>query len=139
VALFKTIQASLYLIVVWSRMVEEENQVQDEAVKAARQSLAVAMNEYKAGIVSYFNVLVVHVIALNKGKTAIDIQGRRMECICPTLGRKSYRQGRQTSAAYRDQRRVNQIQRALMSLRDVSNKDLSKLAEKCIDWRLFLV
>jgi hypothetical protein len=132
VALFKTIQASLYLIVVWSRMVEEENQAQDKAVKAARQSLTVAMNQYKAGIVSYFNVLVVQVIALNNEKTAIGIQGWRIKCICPTLGRKSYRQGRQTSAAHRDQRRVNQIQRALMSLQDVSNKDLSKLAEKCI-------
>jgi NodT family efflux transporter outer membrane factor (OMF) lipoprotein len=60
------------------RILEEENQVQDEAVKAARQSLAVAMNQYKAGIVSYLNVLVVQVIALNNEKTAIDIQGRRM-------------------------------------------------------------
>ena len=60
------------------RILEEENQVQDEAVKAARQSLAVAMNQYRAGIVSYLNVLVVQVIALNNEKTAIDIQGRRM-------------------------------------------------------------
>jgi outer membrane protein TolC len=60
------------------RILEEENQVQDEAVKAARQSLAVSMNQYKAGIVSYLNVLVVQVIALNNEKAAIDIQGRRI-------------------------------------------------------------
>jgi len=60
------------------RILEEENRVQDEAVKAARQSLAVTINQYKAGTVSYLNVLVVQVIALNNEKTAIDIHGRRM-------------------------------------------------------------
>ena len=52
--------------------------MQDEAVKAARQSVTVTINQYKAGTVSYLNVIVVQVIALNNERTAIDIHGRRM-------------------------------------------------------------
>ncbi len=60
------------------RILEEENLVQDEAVQATREALAVTMNQYKSGIVSYLNVLVAQVLALSNERTAIDIQGRRM-------------------------------------------------------------
>jgi len=60
------------------RILANEAQVQDDAVKAAEQSLAVIMNQYQAGIVSYLNVIVAQTTALNNEKTAVDIQGRRL-------------------------------------------------------------
>ena len=60
------------------RILANEAQVQDDAVKAAQQSLAVIMNQYQAGIVSYLNVIVAQTTALNNEKTAVDIQGRRL-------------------------------------------------------------
>lgn len=60
------------------RILASEAQVQDDAVKAAEQSLAVIMNQYQAGIVSYLNVIVAQTLALNSEKTAVDIRGRRL-------------------------------------------------------------
>ncbi len=60
------------------RILEEEASVQDDAVKAARQSVTVSANQYKAGTVSYLDVVTVQTIALNNERTAIDITGRRM-------------------------------------------------------------
>ncbi len=60
------------------RILEEEARVQEEAVNAARQSVIVSTNQYKAGTVSYLDVVTVQTIALNNERTAIDILGRRM-------------------------------------------------------------
>jgi NodT family efflux transporter outer membrane factor (OMF) lipoprotein len=60
------------------RILEEENGVQDEAVKAARKSVDLTTNQYKAGTVSYLNVITVQTIALTDEVTAIQIRGRRM-------------------------------------------------------------
>jgi len=60
------------------RILEEEATVQDEAVKAARQSLAVAFNQYKAGTINYLAVIVIQAALLNNERTAVDILGRRM-------------------------------------------------------------
>jgi len=60
------------------RILEEENGVQDEAVKAARKSVDLTTNQYKAGTVSYLNVITVQTIALTDEITAIQIRGRRM-------------------------------------------------------------
>jgi NodT family efflux transporter outer membrane factor (OMF) lipoprotein len=60
------------------RILEEEARVQEEAVRAAEQSLALTTNRYKAGIVSYLNVVVSQTIALNNQRSAISILGRRM-------------------------------------------------------------
>lgn len=60
------------------RILEEEARVQDEAVKAAQQSVTVTMNQYREGTVSYFNVIVAQTIALSNERTAVDILGRRM-------------------------------------------------------------
>lgn len=60
------------------RILEEEARVQDEAVKAAQQAVAVTSNQYKAGTVSYLNVIVVQTTALADERTALDILGRRM-------------------------------------------------------------
>ena len=60
------------------RILEEESKVQDEAVKAAKQSLAVALNQYKAGTINYLTVIVVQTALLNNENTALGILARQM-------------------------------------------------------------
>ncbi|WP_246167078.1 efflux transporter outer membrane subunit [Oryzomonas japonica] len=60
------------------RILEEESKVQDEAVQAARQSVAVAENQYKAGITSYLTLLTAQAAELANERTAITIRGSRM-------------------------------------------------------------
>ncbi len=60
------------------RILEDEAHVQDEAVKAAQQAVIVTTNQYKAGIVSYLNVITVQAIALTNETSAVQILGRRM-------------------------------------------------------------
>ena len=60
------------------RILEQEAEVQAEAVKLAEQSLAVVTNQYKAGTVAYLNVIVAQTIVLSNRITAINILGRRM-------------------------------------------------------------
>jgi len=60
------------------RILEDENRAQDEAVNAAQKSLSVITNQYKAGTVSYLNVLTAQETVLSNELTAILIRGRRM-------------------------------------------------------------
>ncbi len=60
------------------RILEEETLVQEEAVDASRKSVELTTNQYKAGTVSYLNVIVAQTIKLNNERTAVDILGRRM-------------------------------------------------------------
>jgi NodT family efflux transporter outer membrane factor (OMF) lipoprotein len=60
------------------RILEEEGRVQDEAVRAARQSVTLTTNRYQAGVVGYLDVVVAQTIALSNERTAVDILGRRM-------------------------------------------------------------
>ncbi len=60
------------------RILEQEAEVQGEAVKLAEQALALALNQYKAGTVNYLNVVVIQAAALANQRTAVDILSRRM-------------------------------------------------------------
>jgi outer membrane protein TolC len=60
------------------RILEEESQVQAEAVQAAQQSVDLTTNQYRAGTVSYLNVITAQDIALGDQITAVQILGRRM-------------------------------------------------------------
>ncbi len=60
------------------RLLEGEARVQEAAVQAAQQLLTVTMNQYRAGIVSYLNVIVAQTTALANERAAVDIAGRRM-------------------------------------------------------------
>jgi len=60
------------------RILENEAQVQDEAVKSAQQTVAVINNQYRAGIVNYLSVIVLQNAALNNERTAINILGNRL-------------------------------------------------------------
>jgi NodT family efflux transporter outer membrane factor (OMF) lipoprotein len=60
------------------RILDREAGVQNEAVDAARRSLAVVTNQYRAGTVNYLSVIVAQAAALSNERTAVDIRGRRM-------------------------------------------------------------
>ena len=52
--------------------------MQDDAVKAARESAAIAVNQYRAGIATYLVVVVLQAAALADERTALAILGRRL-------------------------------------------------------------
>jgi NodT family efflux transporter outer membrane factor (OMF) lipoprotein len=60
------------------RILEQEAEVQDQAVKDALKSLSIEMDQYKAGIVSALDVINTQVTALNDQRTAVTILGQRM-------------------------------------------------------------
>ena len=60
------------------RILGDEAEVQDGAVRAARESVTLTTNQYKAGIVSYINVVTVQTTQLNNERTAVGILGRRL-------------------------------------------------------------
>jgi NodT family efflux transporter outer membrane factor (OMF) lipoprotein len=60
------------------RILEQEAQVQDQAVQAARQSVQLTTNQYQAGTVSYLSVITVQTVALGDERTAVDILNRRL-------------------------------------------------------------
>jgi len=55
-----------------------EARAQDEALRAARESQRIAINQYQAGALSYLNVVVSQSAALNAERAAITIQSRRL-------------------------------------------------------------
>jgi len=60
------------------RVLEDEAAVQTEATKLAEQSLALAINQYRAGTVTYLNVVNAQTTALANERTSFDILNRRM-------------------------------------------------------------
>jgi NodT family efflux transporter outer membrane factor (OMF) lipoprotein len=60
------------------RILEEEAKVQQEAVRAARESVVLTTNQYKAGIVSFINVVAVQTAWLNNERAAMVVLGRRL-------------------------------------------------------------
>jgi len=59
-------------------LLEQEALVQDDAVKASRESAAIALNQYKAGTANYLAVIVLQAAELNNERTALGILGRRL-------------------------------------------------------------
>jgi NodT family efflux transporter outer membrane factor (OMF) lipoprotein len=60
------------------RILEEEARLQDEVVQAARHALELTTNQYKAGIVSYLNVISAQTTLLSNERTASSLLGRRL-------------------------------------------------------------
>jgi NodT family efflux transporter outer membrane factor (OMF) lipoprotein len=60
------------------RILEEEAAAQQDAVKAARESTELTLNQYKAGTVSYLNVIIIQAAQLNNEAAAVRIQGQRL-------------------------------------------------------------
>ncbi|MCQ8106193.1 efflux transporter outer membrane subunit [Methylomonas sp. SURF-2] len=60
------------------RILEQEAQAQDQAVAAAGQSLALTLNQYKAGTVGYLDVIITQTAELAGRQTALQLQGQRL-------------------------------------------------------------
>jgi NodT family efflux transporter outer membrane factor (OMF) lipoprotein len=60
------------------RLLEEEAAIQDVAVKGAERSVQIALNQYRAGTVSYLNVVTAQNTAYENRRTELDIQRRRL-------------------------------------------------------------
>ncbi|MDD2542577.1 MAG: efflux transporter outer membrane subunit, partial [Desulfuromonadaceae bacterium] len=60
------------------RILEDESQVQKQAVQAAEQVVTITANQYQAGTVAYLNVLVAQSVALENERTALGLTGRRL-------------------------------------------------------------
>jgi NodT family efflux transporter outer membrane factor (OMF) lipoprotein len=71
---FKEVEDNLAAL----RILEEEARIQEEAVQSARHSVALTTNQYKAGLVSYLNVIVVQASALNIERNAVEIRNSRL-------------------------------------------------------------
>ncbi len=59
-------------------LLASEAKVQGEAVAAARQSATITLNQYKAGTVSYIDVVTAQSTQLNAERTAVDLLGRQL-------------------------------------------------------------
>lgn len=60
------------------RILEQEMQVQEAALRAARRSAEIAVNQYKAGIVPYLNVTTAQAAALTSERNVVTVAGNRM-------------------------------------------------------------
>jgi len=60
------------------RVLANEARAEDDAVRAAQQSLDVSTYQYKAGVASYLQVITVQAIALQNQVAAVNILTRRM-------------------------------------------------------------
>jgi len=60
------------------RILESEAGVLADAVRSADTSVALTLNQYKAGTVNYIDVVTLQAIALANKITAVNVQGRRM-------------------------------------------------------------
>ncbi len=73
-AAFQNVEDSISAL----RILEAEAAKQDEAVKAAEQALTIANNQYRAGTVSYLNVVTAQTTAYSNERNAISILGNRL-------------------------------------------------------------
>lgn len=60
------------------RVLEQQAVVQDRAVVAVRQAVAIALNQYRAGIVTYTSVITEQALALGDEQTALSIRQSRL-------------------------------------------------------------
>jgi NodT family efflux transporter outer membrane factor (OMF) lipoprotein len=60
------------------RYLAEESGVQQQAARAARESVALTLNQYKAGTVSFLNVTVVQASQLSEERSTVSILERRL-------------------------------------------------------------
>jgi len=63
------------------RILEEEARSEAEAVEAARLSLSLVLNQYKAGTVRFLNVVTAQTALLNEERNAVGIQVRRLAAV----------------------------------------------------------
>jgi NodT family efflux transporter outer membrane factor (OMF) lipoprotein len=60
------------------RILEQEAVVQNGALAAAQESVAISLEQYRAGITDYLQVITTQTVAFQSERTAIDILTRRL-------------------------------------------------------------
>jgi NodT family efflux transporter outer membrane factor (OMF) lipoprotein len=60
------------------RWLGEESRVQEDAARLARESVLLTVNQYKAGTVSYLNVVQVQATQLSEERSTVSLLGRRL-------------------------------------------------------------
>lgn len=60
------------------RWLAEEDKVQQDAARLARESVALTVNQYKSGTVGYLNVVQVQATQLNEERQTVALLGRRL-------------------------------------------------------------
>jgi NodT family efflux transporter outer membrane factor (OMF) lipoprotein len=60
------------------RILAEEVLIQEQAVAAAEQALTLMLNQYKAGTVSYLNVMTAQTVALSNQQIAVQLKGEQL-------------------------------------------------------------
>jgi NodT family efflux transporter outer membrane factor (OMF) lipoprotein len=60
------------------RILEQEAAVQQTALQSARLAVELALNQYRAGLVNYINVVLLQAAALNAERNAVELDGRRL-------------------------------------------------------------
>ena len=55
-----------------------ETQVQQQAARAAREAVVLTVNQYKAGTVSFLNVVQAQATQLNEERATVSLLGRRL-------------------------------------------------------------
>jgi NodT family efflux transporter outer membrane factor (OMF) lipoprotein len=73
-AAFQDVEDSLSTL----RWLAEENEVQRDAVRLARESVQLTLNQYKAGTVGYINVVLLQASQLNEERQAVTLVGRQL-------------------------------------------------------------
>ena len=71
---FKEVEDSLAAL----RVLQEEERLQAQALESARSSQNYTTNQYKAGVVTYLDVVNVYTITLNNERTLINLQGNQI-------------------------------------------------------------
>ncbi|MCJ0761847.1 efflux transporter outer membrane subunit [Variovorax terrae] len=59
------------------RIMEQQAVVQEEALQAARESVRLTLNQYKAGVVSYLNVITAQATELTTARASVSLLGSR--------------------------------------------------------------
>ncbi len=73
-AAFEEVESNLAAV----RWLAEEEQIQQEAARLARESVVLTVNQYKAGTVSYLNVVQVQATQLSEERQTVQLQARRL-------------------------------------------------------------
>ncbi len=60
------------------KVLEDEARVRQEALDAARESLRLTQNQYKAGLIAYLDVVTVQATALSNERSVLSLQQSRL-------------------------------------------------------------
>jgi NodT family efflux transporter outer membrane factor (OMF) lipoprotein len=71
---FRDVEDNLALL----RVLGEESRVQAETVRAARESVTLTTNQYRAGLVAFLNVVTVQAVQFQAERNQVDLEGRRL-------------------------------------------------------------